>query len=132
MSGLYICKLMSIYLKEEALLPNLVNGMGIAPEKFMDLIAFSIRTKGLHNFTRRLWTVFSRFGFSERRIRKALYAIIDTSCKYSTAPTFFIPAVVLHRHPALIAKIARDGTELGIHGYVHNDYRFLDEEQQYK
>src|SRR5947207_2238242 len=98
----------------------------------MDLVSFSIRTKGLHNFTRRLWTVFSRFGFSERRIRKALYAIIDTLHKYSTAPTFFIPAVVLRRHPALIAKIARSGTELGIHGYVHNDYRFLDEEQQYK
>ncbi len=98
----------------------------------MDLVSFSIRTKGLHNFTRRLWTVFSRFGFSERRIRKALYAIIDTLGKYSTAPTFFIPAVVLHRHPALIARIAHGGTELGIHGYVHNDYRFLDEEQQYK
>lgn len=98
----------------------------------MNLVAFSIRTKGLHNFTRRLWTVFSRFGFSERRIRKALYAIIDTSRQYSTAPTFFIPAVVLHRHPKLIAKIARDGTELGIHGYVHNDYRFLTEEEQYK
>ena len=98
----------------------------------MDLVAFSIRTKGLHNFIRRLWTVFSRFGFSERRIRKALYAIIDTSRQYSTVPTFFIPAVVLQRHPALIAKIAHGGTELGIHGYVHNDYRFLNEEEQYK
>jgi peptidoglycan/xylan/chitin deacetylase (PgdA/CDA1 family) len=105
--------------------------MGIAPEKRMDLVSFSIRTKGLHNFVRRLWTVFSRFGFSERRIRKALYAIIGTSRKYSTAPTFFIPAVVLHRHPKLIAKIAHDGTELGIHGYVHNDYRFLSEAEQY-
>src|SRR5215469_18601367 len=98
----------------------------------MNLIHHSLHTKGLHNFIRRLWTVFSRFGFSERRIRKALYAIIDTSRKYSTAPTFFIPAVVLHRHPKLIAKIACDGTELGIHGYVHNDYRLLNEEQQYK
>jgi peptidoglycan/xylan/chitin deacetylase (PgdA/CDA1 family) len=98
----------------------------------MDLVAFSIKTKGLHNFIRRLWTVFSRFGFSERRIRKALYAIIDTSHQYSTAPTFFIPAVVLHRHPTLIAKIVQRGTELGIHGYVHNDYRFLNEEEQYK
>src|SRR5258708_13269072 len=95
----------------------------------MDLVSFSIRTKGLHNFPRRLWTVFSRFGFSERRIRKALYAIIDTSREYSTAPTFFIPAVVLQRHPALIAKITRVGTELGIPGYVHNDYRFLNEYQ---
>jgi peptidoglycan/xylan/chitin deacetylase (PgdA/CDA1 family) len=98
----------------------------------MDLVAFSIKTKGLHNFTRRLWTIFLRFGFSERRIRKALYAIIDTSHQYSLALTFFIPAVVLRRHPALISGIVRGGTELGIHGYVHNDYRFLNEQQQYK
>src|SRR5690348_6210370 len=99
---------------------------------FMNLVAFSIRTKGLHNFTRRLWTVFSRFGFSERRTDRALHAIANTLRKYSSAPTFFIPAVVLRRHPQLIAALAHDGTEIGIHGYVHNDYRFLTEEQQYR
>src|SRR5689334_12507603 len=98
----------------------------------MNLVAFSIRTKGLHNFTRRLWTVFSRFGFSERRTDRALHAIANTLRKYSSAPTFFIPAVVLRRHPQLIAALAHDGTEIGIHGYVHNDYRFLTEEQQYR
>ncbi len=31
----------------------------------MNLVSFSIRTKGLHNFARRLWSVFIRFGISE-------------------------------------------------------------------
>jgi peptidoglycan/xylan/chitin deacetylase (PgdA/CDA1 family) len=98
----------------------------------MNLVAFSIRTKGAHNFTRRLGTVFTRFGFSESPIRHALYTIIDTLQRYSGAPTFFIPAVVLDRHPTLIAEIARDGAEIGIHGYVHNDYRTLSKDQQFK
>jgi hypothetical protein len=44
----------------------------------MNLVWFSIRTKGAHNFTRQLGTVFTRFGFSEAPIRHALYTIIDS------------------------------------------------------
>src|SRR6266487_150305 len=98
----------------------------------MNLVSFSIRTKGAHNFTRRLGTVFTRFGVSETPIRHALYSIIDTLRQYGGAPTFFIPAVVLDRHPALISEIAQDGAEIGIHGYVHNDYRTLSKGEQYK
>ena len=98
----------------------------------MNLVSFSIRTKGSYNFARRLRTVFTRFGFSESPIRHALYTIIDTLQQYNGAPTFFIPAVVLDRHPKLIAEIALDGAEIGIHGYVHNDYRTLSESEQYK
>ena len=39
----------------------------------MNLVAFSIRTKGSYNFARRLRTVFTRFGFSESSIRHAFY-----------------------------------------------------------
>ena len=98
----------------------------------MNLISFSVRTKGLHNFLRRLWTVFTRFGFSERRSRRALAAIVNSLHQCDAAPTFFIPAVVLRRHPRLITAIARQGAEIGIHGYVHNDYRSLTEKQQYQ
>jgi len=98
----------------------------------MNLVSFSVRTKGLHNFLRRLWTVFTRFGFSEQRSRRTLYSIITTVQQFNAGPTFFIPAVVLNRHPRLIAEIARDGAEIGIHGYVHNDYRSLTEKQQYQ
>jgi peptidoglycan/xylan/chitin deacetylase (PgdA/CDA1 family) len=98
----------------------------------MNLVAFSIKTKGIHNFARRLWTVFVRFGFSETQVRRALYAIIATLQQYEAVPTFFIPAVVLHRHPRLLAELVRDGTEIGVHGYVHNDYRFLSKSQQFE
>jgi hypothetical protein len=98
----------------------------------MNLVSYSIKTKGAHNFTRRLGTVFTRFGVSETPIRHALYSTIDSLQKYGGAPTFFIPAVVLDRHPALISEIAHDGAEIGIHGYVHNDYRTLSKGEQYK
>ncbi|HLI05172.1 MAG TPA: polysaccharide deacetylase family protein [Ktedonobacteraceae bacterium] len=98
----------------------------------MNLISFSIRTKGVHNFARRLWTVFARFGVTERQTQRALHTIIDTLRAYNSAPTFFIPAVVLNRHPALIAAINSGGAEVGVHGYVHNDYRTLSAEEQYR
>jgi hypothetical protein len=35
----------------------------------MKLVSYSIKTKGLHNFARRLWTVFTQFGmFSNEAI----------------------------------------------------------------
>src|SRR5260370_9822469 len=98
----------------------------------MNLVSFSIRTKGVHNFVRRLGTVFTRFGFSEAPTRRALNTIVDSVQGYTGAPTFFIPAVVLQRHPTLIAEIARKGAEIGVHGYVHNDYRTLSRNQQFE
>jgi peptidoglycan/xylan/chitin deacetylase (PgdA/CDA1 family) len=97
----------------------------------MDLVSFSIRTKGLHNFARRIWTVFTRFGFSEARNRTALRTIVQCVSERDGAPTFFIPAVVLQRHPGLIHEIAAEGAEIGIHGYVHNDYRGLTRAEQH-
>src|SRR5579871_5777664 len=97
----------------------------------MNLITFSVRTKGLHNFLRRVRTVFTRFGFSEKRSRRALYTLTKSLQAFNAGPTLFIPAVVLNRHPRLISEIARDGAEIGIHGHVHNDYRTLNAEEQY-
>lgn len=98
----------------------------------MNLVSFSIKTKGVHNFARRLWTVFTRFGITERQTRKALHAIIDSLRAYNAAPTFFIPAVVLSRQSALMAEISGLGAEVGVHGYVHNDYRTLNAVEQYR
>jgi peptidoglycan/xylan/chitin deacetylase (PgdA/CDA1 family) len=98
----------------------------------MNLVAFSIRTKGAHNFARRLWTVFARFGFSDARSRRTLLSILSTVRKYGGNPTFFIPAVVLRRHPELINEIVLCGAEIGTHGYVHNDYRALSGASQYQ
>ncbi len=98
----------------------------------MNLVSFSIKTKGIHNFARRLRTVFSRFGFSETPTRRALNTVTETLQQYNGAPTFFIPAVLLRRHPTLIAEVAHCGAEIGIHGYVHNDYHSLNEGEQYE
>lgn len=98
----------------------------------MNLVSFSLKTKGVRTFIRRLWTVFARFGISERRTRRNLKGIMSVLKPYGAAPTFFIPAVVLRRHVALIADIARSGAEVGIHGYVHNDYRLLSIGEQSK
>jgi peptidoglycan/xylan/chitin deacetylase (PgdA/CDA1 family) len=98
----------------------------------MNLVSFSIRTKGAHNFARRLGTVFTRFGFSEARTRRGLLSIVDSVKQHHGSPTFFIPAVVLERHPTLIAEITHEGAEIGVHGYVHNDYRTLSKEQQFR
>ena len=97
----------------------------------MNLVFFSIKTKGIHNFARRLTTVFTRFGFTEMQTRRALRTVVDALKEYQASPTFFIPAVVLGRHPALLAEIAGYGAEIGIHGYVHNDYRTLTGDEQY-
>jgi hypothetical protein len=97
----------------------------------MNLIFFSIKTKGIHNFARRLVTVFTRFGFTEIPTRRALRTVVDTLQAYQASPTFFIPAVILERHLALLAEIAGYGAEIGIHGYVHNDYRTLSAREQY-
>jgi peptidoglycan/xylan/chitin deacetylase (PgdA/CDA1 family) len=97
-----------------------------------DLVAFSIKTKGTRNFGRRVWTAFTRFGVSEGRARRGLHAIVDSVQRYGAAPTFFIPAVVLQRHPKLIAEVAGRGAEVGLHGDIHIDYRLLSQDQQYE
>jgi peptidoglycan/xylan/chitin deacetylase (PgdA/CDA1 family) len=97
----------------------------------MNLVSFSIKTKGIHNFVRRLVTVFTRFGFTDMPTRHALQTIVHLLQGYQASPTFFIPAVVLRRHPTLLAGIAGSGAEIGIHGYVHNDYRTLSRHEQY-
>lgn len=96
----------------------------------MRLVGYSIKTKGVSNFARRLWTVFARFGFGEARTRRALYTMLGALREVGAAPSFFIPAVVLRRHPRLLTDLAAAGAEVGVHGYVHNDYRTLSTEEQ--
>jgi len=61
----------------------------------MNLISFSIKTKGIPKFVRRLATAFTRFGFTEMSTRRALQTVVDVLQEYQASPTFFIPAVVL-------------------------------------
>lgn len=96
----------------------------------MNLVAYSMKTKGGAAFGRRLWTVFTRFGLTEGPTRRSFQAMIEALRPYDAAPTFFVPAAVLGRSPSLIRRVQRTGAELGIHGYVHNDYRALTKDEQ--
>ncbi len=96
----------------------------------MNLIAYSIKTKGGAAFSRRLWTVFTRFGLTEGRTRRSIQEMIEALRPYGSAPTFFVPATVLGRNPSLIRRAQRLGVEMGIHGYTHNDYRVLSKDEQ--
>lgn len=110
----------------------------VGPRRFsflripLNLVLFSIKTKGLRNFARRVWTIFARFGFSERRGANGLHAIVDALEAYDVGPTFYVPAVVLERHPQLMAAVTARGAEMGLHGDVHVDYRLLDRARQYE
>ncbi|HEU5346130.1 MAG TPA: polysaccharide deacetylase family protein [Ktedonobacterales bacterium] len=96
----------------------------------MNLVSYSIKTKGVLAFSRRLVTVFTRFGVSEERTRRSLDSMIEAVRAYDSAPTFFIPASVLGRSSGLIRRVQRSGAEIGVHGYVHNDYRGLSKDAQ--
>lgn len=96
----------------------------------MNLVSYSLRTKGVLAFSRRLGTVFTRFGISDARTRRSLESMIEAVRLHNSAPTFFIPASVLRRSPSLIRRVQRNGAEIGIHGYVHNDYRGLGKDAQ--
>lgn len=96
----------------------------------MNLVLYSMKTKGGAAFGRRLWTVFTRFGLTEGRTRRSFQAMIEALRPYKSAPTFFVPATVLERSPSLIRRVQRTGAEVGIHGYVHNDYRELPKDEQ--
>jgi hypothetical protein len=54
----------------------------------MNLITYTIRPNGAHNFFRRLGKVFTRLGFSERPLQHALHAKVDSPQQYNGAPTF--------------------------------------------
>jgi peptidoglycan-N-acetylglucosamine deacetylase len=44
--------------------------------------------------------------------------------------TFFVPGYVAERHPRMVAAIAAQGHELGLHGYLHEKLAGLGEEQE--
>ncbi len=104
--------------------------IGVEVMTSMNLVAYSMKTKGGAAFGRRLWTVFTRFGLTEGRTRRSFQEIIEALRPYGSAPTFFVPAAVLERSPSLIRRAQRMGVEIGVHGYVHNDYRALPKREQ--
>jgi peptidoglycan-N-acetylglucosamine deacetylase len=51
---------------------------------------------------------------------KALQAVLE---RHKTAATFFVPALVAERMPALLPGLVAAGHEVGLHGYAHETVR---------
>src|ERR1700761_3670283 len=46
------------------------------------------------------------------------------------AATFFIPGFIVENHPKMVAAIAADGHEIGLHGYLHEKLAGLTENEE--
>ncbi|MCH7760268.1 polysaccharide deacetylase family protein [candidate division TA06 bacterium] len=78
---------------------------------------------------KRVPTLFYRFGFTSKKIEKALHTYVEIVQRFGCSPTFPITATTLKRHPKLIQNLQKRGVEFAIHGYVHTDYSQLSERE---
>ena len=63
-------------------------------------------------------------------VTTAMPRILELHRRYEIPATFFVPAHVAERHPAMVEAILRDGHEIGHHGFMHEnvfDLSFTDE-----
>lgn len=56
-------------------------------------------------------------------LRHGLKALQDVLARHRTAATFFVPALVAERAPALLPGLVAAGHEVGLHGYAHETVR---------
>jgi hypothetical protein len=92
-------------------------------------IALSVRAKGLRVFDR-VFTVFSRFGLSPRKMEALLATYCDVLASAGASATLPVTATVLGRHRKVLQRLHERGIELAVHGLHHNDFAFLDEPTQ--
>lgn len=91
-----------------------------------------LKSRGVENSLHRVMYVMGRFGVTPRKIENELNKYVDVAKACGCLPTFPITAVVLGRHPQLVRALSRRGVEFAVHGYVHNDYRQMDQREQTK
>jgi peptidoglycan-N-acetylglucosamine deacetylase len=51
--------------------------------------------------------------------------LLDLLSELGVCGTFFVTGEMARRHPAIIARVVRDGHELGCHGDLHRDFTTL-------
>ncbi len=57
---------------------------------------------------------------SEPRLEKSCHYLLDIMAEYDVRGTFFILGPVAQHYPNMIRRIAREGHELGCHGWSHD------------
>jgi peptidoglycan-N-acetylglucosamine deacetylase len=56
--------------------------------------------------------------------------ILDAYKRYGLKQTFFVPAWCIERYPDAVEAIARDGHEVGFHGYIHEAPNTLSRDEE--
>lgn len=57
--------------------------------------------------------------------------ILDAYKRYGLKQTFFVPAWCIERYPDTVEAIARDGHEVGFHGYIHEAPNSLSRDEEH-
>jgi peptidoglycan/xylan/chitin deacetylase (PgdA/CDA1 family) len=90
----------------------------------------AIGAKGALKVFERILFILKRYGFSPKKIDRALKQFADILSIHNCSATFPTPALVVKRHPAIIEKYHAKGIEFAVHGLKHIDYSQLSYDQQ--
>ena len=90
----------------------------------------SIRAKGVGGYAVRAAAIAWRFKVGHGLANRSLRRYVELTRAVNAYPSLPVTAVVLRRHPRLIAEYAAQGVEFAIHGLVHNDHALLGLEEQ--
>jgi peptidoglycan/xylan/chitin deacetylase (PgdA/CDA1 family) len=91
----------------------------------MKLTSFLLQSRGPVNLAKRLPTIVTRFGLTERKIDQCLNGFVDIAQEFDVRPTLAVTANLLDRYPLLFTRLKSRGVEFAIHGLVHTDYSTL-------
>jgi peptidoglycan/xylan/chitin deacetylase (PgdA/CDA1 family) len=59
------------------------------------------------------------------RIIDGIDACVSALAEFNCRPTFFIPAAIVQKYPALIRRLRQAGVEIAVHGFHHLDLSVL-------
>jgi peptidoglycan/xylan/chitin deacetylase (PgdA/CDA1 family) len=91
----------------------------------MKLTSFLLQSRGPVNLAKRLPTIVTRFGLTERKIDQCLNSFVDITQEFDVRPTLAVTANLLDRYPSLFSRLKNRGVEFAVHGLVHTDYSML-------
>jgi peptidoglycan/xylan/chitin deacetylase (PgdA/CDA1 family) len=60
-------------------------------------------------------------------VRQGVDRLLGIFADLDVRATFFVPAFIAEKHPAVIRAVADEGHEVGLHGYAHEAVEHLDE-----
>jgi peptidoglycan/xylan/chitin deacetylase (PgdA/CDA1 family) len=93
----------------------------------MNLFQFSIKTKGLKNFLKRFFLIFSRFGFTGNKYIRYLRGFQELQERFCFKTSFPVTASVLDKNKKELSGF-QSAFRFLVHGFLHVDYTALAQE----